>query len=397
MFGLSALIGPAIGGVITDTVGWPWVFYVNLPLGLIVLAIIWRTLPVIRRTGAAPSIDYLGVAVFASAIAPILVGLTNKQTADWTDFPVGGLIAIGLALLALFLVIESRAKEPLVPLSLFRIRTFTVSVIAVFLAAFGFFSTILFLPRWFQVVQGSSATESGYQVLALLFGLIASATIAGQLVSRTGRYKVFTVGALVLLSFGLFLLSNLRADTPIPLLWLWMLVAGLGIGPTFAVFTLIVQNSVPFERLGAATANLTFFQQIGGTVGLSIAGTIFGTTLVDQLPRQLEAAGVPAQFTQAFAGGGEINDIAGVGDLGSRVLAQVPEQFRALVEPMIPNIVSGIREAFSIATASTFLLGVGASLIAALFVLFLREQPLRRTFETTEGSPPVGQPSLAAD
>ncbi len=200
------------------------------------------------------------------------------------------MIAIGAVIALVFIVWESRAREPIVPLSLFRNRTFTISVIAFFLSSFGFLAAVVFLPRWFQVVNGSSATESGYQILPLLGGLIISATAAGQIVSRTGRYRLLAFGALVTMAAGLLLLTNLRSDTPIPLLWIWMFIAGIGVGPTFGVFTLIVQNSVRFDQLGAATSNLTFFQQVGGTVGLAITGTIFGTTLGEEVPRRLAAA-----------------------------------------------------------------------------------------------------------
>lgn len=377
VFGLSVLIGPAIGGLLTDNVGWPFVFFFNLPIGAVVFAVVWRSLPSYHLGSDRPTIDYLGAGLFTAALVPILVGLTNKQSADWTDPSVGGLIVVGAAILLAFLVVEARGREPIVPLSLFRERTFTISVIAVFLASFGFLAAVVFLPRWFQVVNGSSATESGYQILPLLGGLIISATASGQIVSRTGRYKLLAVGALLMMAAGLLLLTNLRADTPIPLLWAWMFVAGLGVGPTFAVFTLIVQNSVRVDQLGTATSNLTFFQQVGGTVGLSITGTIFGSTLLAEAPRRLAAADLPPQLAGAMAGGGlRLDAVAGVGDLGTAILAQVPAAFRAQVEPFIPTIVQAIHEAFSLATASTFYLGIGASLLAAVAVMLLREVPI---------------------
>ena len=378
VFGLSVLIGPAIGGLLTDTIGWPWVFFFNLPIGAVVFAIVWRSLPSYHLGTDRPSIDFLGAGLFTAALVPILVGLTNKQTADWADPSVGGLIAIGALIALAFILVEARAKEPIVPLSLFRNRTFTISVIAFFLSSFGFFATVVFLPRWFQVVVGSSATESGYQILPLLGGLIISATASGQIVSRTGRYRLLAAGALVTMAAGLLLLTNLRADTPVPLLWVWMFVAGLGVGPTFAVFTLIVQNSVRLDQLGTATSNLTFFQQVGGTVGLAVTGTIFGTTLAQEVPRRLAAADLPPQMTEAFAGSGfRLDSIAAVGDLGAAILAQVPEAFRSQVEPFIPAIVGAIHEALSIATASTFVVGIGAALVAAAFVMLLKEVPLK--------------------
>ena len=272
VFGVSFLIGPAIGGLITDTVGWHWIFFVNVPIGLISLVIISRLLPAIKRPDAARNIDYLGAAVFAAAISLILIGLTNKGTGEWTDPAVGGLILAGLLITAVFIWIESRAEDPIVPLGLFRIRNFSVSVAAMFFAAFGFFGAVIFLPRWLQTVGGASATISGYNLLPLVGGLIVSATMSGQIVARTGKYKILMLVSLVMLAVGLVLMTNLTAETPRPVLWFWMVIAGLGIGPSFAVFTLVVQNSVNAARIGVATASLTFFQQIGGTIGLTLRG-----------------------------------------------------------------------------------------------------------------------------
>jgi EmrB/QacA subfamily drug resistance transporter len=385
VFGLSSLLGPAIGGIITDTVGWHWVFFVNVPLGLISLAIIWRLLPAIRRPDAGRNIDYVGAAVFALAITLFLIGLTNKQTGEWADPAVGGLILAGLAIGVVFLWIESRAEDPIVPLGLFRIRNFSVSVAAMFLAAFGFFGAIIFLPRWFQTVGGASATESGYSILPLLFGLIFSAIASGQIVARTGRYKALMLGSLLLLAAGLFMLTHLTAETDRPALSFWMLITGLGVGPSFAVFTLVVQNSVAAARIGVATGSLTFFQQIGGTIGLTLAGTVLANRLVTEIPIQLIAAGVPKPIVDGFAGsGGAGVDLTGTGDLGQRILAAVPAEAKPVIEPLIPNIVQAIHEAFSIAIASTFWVGIAGALLAFVFVLFLQEQPMRATFEIEE-------------
>jgi EmrB/QacA subfamily drug resistance transporter len=397
VFGVSSLIGPAIGGIITDTVGWHWIFFVNIPIGIVVLFIIWRTLPTRVAGDADRHIDYLGAALLVGALVPILIGFTNKQFGEWTDADVGGLIALGLAIAVVFIWAESRAHEPIVPLGLFRLRTFTASVMAMFLAAMGFFAAVVFLPRWFQVVAGASATESGYQILPLLGGLIVSAISAGQIVARTGRYKALIVSALVLMAGGLLLLTNIRPDTPEPLLWVWMAIAGLGVGPTFAVFTLAVQNAVPVRELGTATSSLTLFQQVGGTVGLAITGTIFGSTLLEEVPRQLVAAGVPSQFAGQFAGGSSsFNNLTNVGDLGASILAQVPEQFRAAVEPLIPAMVDGIHTAFSIATGATFIVGIATALLAALLILVV--MPAGRMGESEESlraRAPEAEPELS--
>src|SRR3989449_3700520 len=275
VFGLSSLIGPAIGGIITDTVGWQWVFFVNLPIGFVVFAVIWRTLPSLRRSDAAPRIDYLGASVLVAALVPILIGLTNKQSGAWTDPAVGGLIVAGLVVTAIFVWIESRTAEPIVPVELFRNRSFALSVSAMFLASMAFFAPIVFLPRWFQVVGGASATQSGYQILALLGGLILSAIASGQIVARTGRYKPLALGAAATLAIGLLLLTNLRADTSLPVLWSWMFITGLGVGPMFSVFTLVVQGAVAPQRIGPARRGLTLFQRLAATVGLAFAARVF--------------------------------------------------------------------------------------------------------------------------
>jgi EmrB/QacA subfamily drug resistance transporter len=389
VFGLSSLLGPGLGGFITDTWSWHWIFFVNVPIGLVSLAILWRLLPAIRRPEAARNIDYVGAAVFTLAIAPFLVGLTNKQTGDWADPAVGGLILVGLAFGALFVLVESRAPEPIVPLSLFRVRSFSISVTATLLASFGFFGAIIFLPRWFQTVGGASATESGYSLLPLLAAMIVTAVASGQIVARTGRYRFLLVGSLALLAAGLLLMTNLSATTDRPTLWLWMVLAGIGIGPTLAVFTLVVQNAVPHEEVGVATSSLTFFQQIGGTIGLTIAGTVFASRLVEEMPRQLQAAGVPPQFADAFSSGGAAGgsvDLTATGDLGAQILAAVPEGFRSVVEPMIPAIVTGIHQAFSVALASTFWVGIAGAVVAAVVVAFLPEARMRETFHIEPAS-----------
>ena len=386
VFGLSSLVGPGLGGFITDTVGWHWIFFINIPIGLISLFILWRLLPAIRRPEAGQNIDYVGAAAFTAAVAPFLVGLSNKQSGQWTDPAVGGLMLLGVVFGLVFLWVESRAADPIVPLNLFRLPTFTISVAAMFFAGFGFLTGIIFLPRWFQAVAGASATESGYNILPLLAGLIFSAVASGQIVARVGRYKYLMFGSLLLLGLSLFLMTNLRTETDRPILWLWMALAGLGIGPSFAVFPLIVQNAVSPDRIGVATSSLTFFQQIGGTVGLTVAGTLFADRIKTEIPVQLVAAGVPKQMVDAFSAGGGQIDLTGTGDLGARILAATPDAFKPIVEPVIPNIVAGIHEAISIAIANTFWAGIVAAVLAAILVLFLHEVPMRTTFAIEEAA-----------
>jgi EmrB/QacA subfamily drug resistance transporter len=387
VFALSSLLGPAIGGVITDTIGWPFVFFVNLPVGAVVLVTVRRYLPAYRPAGDRPRIDYVGATLFAAALVPILVGLTNKSTADWTDPSVGGLIALGAVVLVAFLTVERRAAEPIVPLGLFRIRAVSVSVATAFLAAAGFFTAVVFLPRWFQVVSGASATISGYEMLPLLGGVIISASAAGPIVARTGRYRRLMIVAMILLGTGVGLLTQLRADTPLPVLWAWMFVTGLGVGPVFSVLPMIVQSNVPMTQIGAASSSVSFFQQIGGSVGLAITGTVFATSLGREIPVQLGAAGVPAAVGQALAASGGTGALGAVGGNPSQFVASLPADVRALVDPFAGTIVGAFHAAFSIATASTFVVGIGATVLAGALVLLFRDAPARAV---------AGQPAASA-
>ncbi len=381
VFGVSFLIGPGLGGFLTDNFSWHWVFFVNLPIGLVALFVIARLLPSHRRAGASRNIDYLGVATFTAGLVPILVGLTNAQSGNWGSPGVWGLIVTGVVFLVIFVVVERFEKEPMIPLGLFRIRSFSLSMVAVFTAMFGFFSAVVFLPLWFQVVRGASATASGYNLMPFLFGLILSSVVSGQVVSRTGHYKWLVVGSLALASTGLVLFTNLRADTPSIVLWSWMAVMGIGIGPTMAVFTIIVQNAVPFDKLGAATADLTLFRQVGGTVGLTFGFTLFRQFLTtDLLKEQFTAAGVPAQLVAGMPSGGAFGgDVAQVGgaDPIQQFLAQAPAQIQPTLQHYLSNFEAGFHQAFSIALAHSLWLGVGAMVLGVVATVFLHELPLR--------------------
>ena len=377
VFGIAFIAGPLVGGYLTENISWHWIFYVNVPIGLISLFFIWRLLPTVKNARATRNFDVIGGLIFTVAISFLLVGLTNKQFGDWTDFTVGGFMAIAAVGIVAFILAEARAKEPIVPLGLFRNRTYSTSMIATFFASFAFFGAIIFLPRWFQIVHGYSPTFSGLAALPLMVGLISSSIASGIFVARTGRYKWLTVGAIVLMGISTALMTQLTADTPLPVVWGWMFLSGLGVGPTFAVFTIIVQNAVPFQMLGVATSNLTFFRQIGGSVALAIVGTIFGTEFQRQLGPQMGAAGVPPQvvagFGQAVSSGAvDFNKLTGVGDLGTIILSSIPQQLQAAIAPFIPNIVAGIHQAFSLGVAQTFWIG----LVAAA----MRELPLRKGF-----------------
>ena len=236
-------------------------------------------------------------------------------------------------------------------------------------------------------MRGDSATISGYELFPLLLGVIISSIVSGQIVARTGKYKALLLVSVVFVGVGSLLFTNLVATSDPWVIRFWQFVLGVGIGPTLAVFTIGIQNAVPFSKLGVATSNLTFFRQIGGTVGLSIAGSLFGTQIADQIPSRLLANGIPQQFVSQFQGGAtDLNNLVGVGHtLGEQILAGVPAQARPIVEPFIPKIVTSIYEAISLAIGSVFWLGLVASVLAFLAVLVIRELPLRSSMGPARG------------
>lgn len=387
VFGVASIVGPLLGGWLTDNLSWHWIFLVNLPIGAVTLYIVYRYLPSVHGEPPTRNLDYLGAFVFAVGVVFLLLGLTNKQTAGWTDFEVGGYLLIAAVLTPVFLLIESRAAEPIVPLELFRNRNYAVTIAATFLAAIGFFGAIIFLPRWFQFVQGASPTESGLQILPLLAGVMLSSIVAGAMVSRTGKFKWILSAALAIMAVGILLFTGLGARTDLPLLWGWMFLAGLGVGPTLSVFTIVIQASVPFSRLGVATGNLTFFRQVGGSVGLAVVGTIFAESFASRLEPSLVQAGVPAEqaviVAEMASGGGDLTQVGGV-SLADQI-AQVPP-----LQGMVDQVVAGIYQAFSQAIGDTFWFGLAATLVAlVIMTIWLRDAPLLgrgEVAEPTEGA-----------
>ncbi|MGH7610694.1 MAG: MDR family MFS transporter [Candidatus Dormibacteria bacterium] len=399
VFGVSFLIGPFLGGWITDNISWHWVFYVNLPIGLAALAVIATQLPNHRREGATPSIDYLGSLVFTLAVVPILIGLTEKGLSStsggatpWLSWEVAGLIGLGLVLVGVFLFVEARAKEPILPLDLFRNRTYAASQAAMFLMSFAFFIAVIFMPRYYQAVRGISATASGYMLWPLLVGLMGTSILSGLVIARTGKYKRLLIGAMVLMTLGILLMTQLTATTGDYPLWVWLFVLGVGIGPAMSGYTLVVQNAVPVARLGVATSTLTFGRQVGGTIGLAVAGTALSSSLASDLPKDLAKNGVPAQIAQHLAASSN-SSLTGVGDVGAKLAHALPAQ----VHPFIPAIVRSLHQALAQAIAGSFWIGLVVAVVAVLSALFLREVPLRTT-HTDEPAPggPTGEAAQPA-
>ena len=340
-----------------------------------------------HRQASIRDLDYLGIALFTAGVVPFMLGLTNKgnvnssgQLASWTDPDVGGLIAIGLVILAVFLFAESRAKEPIIPLDLFKERDYAVSMAAVFAFGIAMFAAVIFMPRFYQTVRGISATASGYYIWPLLVGLMGGSIGTGILISRLGRYKwIMTAGAVVMLIGG-FLMTHLTAGVPDWELWTWMLILGLGIGPAMAGFTVVVQNSVSPNQLGVATSTLTFLRQIGASVGLAAAGTIFSSSFASRLPTTLAEAGVPQPLiSQLVKLSGALQNVGNGRALLEHILTG-PQQ------ALIPKVIAGANNALALAIADLFWITIVSGVLGLACTLLLRDRPLRSAAELRSGS-----------
>jgi EmrB/QacA subfamily drug resistance transporter len=379
VFALSFVVGPFIGGWITDNISWHWVFYVNVPFGVASLAVLALVLPSAgRRSASLRDLDYLGIALFTAGVVPFMLGLTNKgnvtstgQLANWSDANVGGLIALGLAIVVVFLVVETRAKEPILPLDLFRLRDYSTSMAAVFVFGIAMFAAVVFMPRFYQTVRGISATASGYYIWPLLVGLMGGSISTGLLISRIGRYKWLMTGGAALMVVGGFLLTHLTAGTSDWELWGWMLLLGLGIGPAMAGYTVVVQNSVPMNRLGVATSTLTFLRQIGASVGLAIAGTVLSSSFASRLPANLAQQGVPQPLiAQLVRVSGALQNVGN----GRALLQQL---LPGPLQPLIPKVIAGANNALALAIGDIFWITMVAGVLGLTFTLILRDRPLR--------------------
>lgn len=297
VFGLATVIGPFIGGFFTDhgtvtlfgyeIAGWRWVFYVNLPLGLVALFMILYRMPPLRR-GTGGRVDYVGAALVVMTFTPLLLALSlgGAQYA-WNSPHIVGLFALSAVMFVLFLWAERRTANAILPLHLFRIKTFRIAVLALFVVSMSFLGVVMFMPLYMQVVQGINAIESGLALLPLMGGLIVSGTLCGRLVTRTGRYKPFMVAGGILLTLGVLALSAIGPDTSNRDLAWRLALTGVGLGPAQTLFSLVVQNAVPVTELGVATSMSQFGRQIGSTVGVAIFGTLLTHSLMVELPKRL--------------------------------------------------------------------------------------------------------------
>ena len=347
VFGVSTVIGPLLGGFIVQNLSWHWVFFVNLPVGLLALGVLSAVLPG-RADAARHRIDYAGAVFLATLLSATVLTANLAGTAyPWASAPILGLGAVAATGLAAFVVVERRADEPILPLSLFSINNFLVANAVGFLVGCAMFGTITFMPLYLQTVQGVAPAPSGLFLVPMMAGLIGGSMVAGRIMSRTGRYRRLPILSTAVLAVAMLLMSTLTSDTPLWLIAIYMLLTGIGIGPVMSVGVAAIQNAVPVSTLGVATASANMFRLIGGSLGTSAFGAMF-------------AAGMASRVAEVLPG-----EAVSIGSLDAAAVAALP-----------PDVQGEVLSAFARSLQPVFLVAAALAALAFAISFALRETTL---------------------
>ena len=368
VFGVSTVVGPLLGGFFVDNLSWRWIFYVNVPVGaaaLTMIAIAFHP----RAARRHHRMDYGGAALLAAALTSVILFTSlGGTTWAWGSPQMVALLVLSLMLVPVFVLVESRAAEPILPLSLFRNHTFSVTSVVGFIVGFALFGAVTYLPLYLQVTKGASPTKSGLELTPLMAGVLISSITSGQLISRLGRYRFFPIAGTAVMTVGMFLLSRLEVGTGTAVAAAYALVLGLGLGMVMQVLILAVQNAVDPAVMGVATSGSTLFRQIGGSIGVALFGTIFANGLHADLAARLPAGAHIART---------INP-AGIRRLPQAIHAAVVDAYAAALHPV-------------------FLTAAGVSFLAFLLTWLLREVPLRTHARAGDAIPPQRDERSAAE
>lgn len=376
VFGLASIIGPLLGGWLTDNASWRWTFYVNMPVGIIALIVLAITLPKIKPDTQSRSIDYAGALTLAGTLGTLLLGLVwGGSEYAWNSREILGLFSASAFLAACFVTIEHYAKEPILPLELFKSRVFTASAMSVFLSAMGMFGAIMYIPLFAQGVIGVTATYSGLILTPLMLGLITASAISGQIVSRTGRYNVLAILGMAITACGMFLLSRMNVDTTQTTLVINMVVTGFGLGITMPIFTIVTQSAFDHSKLGTVTAGVQMFRSIGGTVGTAILGSVLNDRMTNNLAG-IEKNPIYSALEKNTPDGVDINTLTRFltkdgKEALSTMVNQAPEQVRGALTTSLDGFNHAIATAFASSVGEVFVAAaaiVGVGIVVAMFL-----------------------------